>query len=299
MKKLIISFINKLPYVRGLYAEVENFKKHSWVPVGHFYSPIVSMEEIKKKESEIWEKKEIKDIDFNTDYQIKLLNQLSVYYKEQPFREERSGSTRYQFKNTYFCHTDALILYSLIRHFKPKQIIEVGSGFSSAVMLDANEQFMSKDVQLTFIEPYPDRLNQLISETDKGSVNVVESFIQVVNIEIFKNLNAGDILFIDSTHVVKTGSDVHYILFEVLPVLKTGVLIHFHDVLDGFEYPKEWVFGGRNWNEDYFLRAFLMHNNKYEIIQFNNYLHKNFDEVYKDMPLCYKDFGGSLWLSKK
>src|SRR5205814_62343 len=118
-------------------------------------------------------------------------------------------------------------------------------------------------------------------------------------LETFEKLNSGDILFVDSTHVVKTGNDVNYILFEIIPRLKSGVLIHFHDIFYPFEYPKDWVFMGRNWNEDYFLKAFLMYNNEFEIILFSDYLHKHHKEIFKEMPLCYKNSGGNLWIRKK
>ena len=117
--------------------------------------------------------------------------------------------------------------------------------------------------------------------------------------DFFEILQSGDILFIDSTHIAKTGSDVNHILFDILPILKSGVLIHFHDVSYPFEYPKEWVYMGRNWNENYFLRAFLMYNNNFEIILFSDYLHKHYIEAFKDMPLSLKDPGMNLWLKKK
>ena len=115
---------------------------------------------------------------------------------------------------------------------------------------------------------------------------------------LFDELAENDILFIDSTHVSKTGSDVNYILFEILPRLKPGVFIHFHDVFYPFEYPREWVFGGFNWNENYLLHAFLMYNETFEIKIFADYLHVHHKEIFKEMPLCYKNTGGNLWLQK-
>src|SRR5690606_8620162 len=115
-----------------------------------------------------------------------------------------------------------------------------------------------------------------------------------VPLAVFEELNAGDMLFIDSTHVAKTGSDVNYILFEILPRLKSGVLIHFHDIFYPFEYPRDWVFNGRNWNEVYFLKAFLMYNTTFEIKLFSHYLHKHHPNVFEAMPLCYRNHGGNL-----
>ena len=118
---------------------------------------------------------------------------------------------------------------------------------------------------------------------------------------MFSLLEENDLLFIDSTHLIKTGSDVCYELFEILPSLKSGVLIHFHDVFWPFEYPKDWVLTeNRSWNEIYGLRAFLMNNSDYEIIFFNDYFCKFFRKIAeKDYPKILKNTGGSLWLRKK
>jgi len=130
-------------------------------------------------------------------------------------------------------------------------------------------------------------------------MRIIGDTVQSVPLDTFKKLQAGDILFVDSTHVSKTGSDVNHILFEILPVLNPGVIIHFHDIFYPFEYPKEWVLRGYNWNEDYILRAFLMYNNAYEIKLFPDYLHRHHKEVFAELPLTYKNTGGSFWLEKK
>ncbi len=308
-KKKLLKSINKLPYIRGLNnrinqltQQVNQFDKNSCFPAGHYLSPIISVETIKENESSIWPNKEdgaISGIDLRIAEQRELMGELSVYYREIPFQIEKQSNLRYYFNNDWYSYTDAIILYSLIRHLKPKRIVEIGSGFSSAVMLDTNDLFFKKEIQLTFIEPYPERLISLLSATDKRSVNIVEALVQDVPLATYETLEAGDILFVDSSHIVKTGSDVNHILFEILPLLKPGVYIHFHDIFHPFEYPKEWVYGGRNWNEDYFLKAFLMYNMTFEICLFSDYLHKYQHDVFKEMPLSYKNFGGNLWVLKK
>ena len=309
LKNNLKAIINKLPYIRGLckenlqlYNENLQFKKNSFFPAGHYYSPIISVDEVKQQEAKIWEKEDvdgITGIHLNTGNQLELVQSFYQFYNAIPFSNTKSESARYYFENDFYSYTDAIFLYSIIRCYKPKQIIEVGSGFSSSVMLDTNELFFENKISLTFIEPYPDRLYSLLRENDKTTTTIIESNVQSVSLEVFEKLTAGDILFIDSTHVVKTGSDVHYILFEILPKLKSGVLIHFHDIFYPFEYPKKWVFEGRNWNENYFLKAFLMYNNEFEIKLFSDYLHKHHKEVFKSMPLCYENGGGNLWLEKK
>lgn len=302
LKKNAISILNKLPYVRGLYREHLEFNKNSCFQPGHYYSSIVSVDELRENAGKIWpeiEMAQIPGIDLNDQIQLSLVADFERFYDEIPFPTEKSDLHRYYFGNDYYSYTDAIFLYSIIRKFSPKQIIEIGSGFSSAVMLDTNQQFFGNKIKLTFIEPYTERLRSLLTSKDASETTIIEQNVQKVNLHIFEKLNAGDILFVDSSHVVKTGSDVNFILFEILPKLKSGVLIHFHDIFFPFEYPKQWVLEGRNWNEDYFLKAFLMYNNQFEIFLFSDYLHKHHPNVFQNLPLCYKNAGGNLWLKKK
>ncbi len=302
IKNKIKTIMNGLPYVRALYKEQQEFNKNSCHPPGHYYSPIVQMDDIKEREDFIWKNEDvdgIAGIDLNSKKQLELVHQYNQYYKELPFDALKKEGIRYFYENQHYSYTDAIFLYSTVRHFKPKQIIEVGSGFTSAIMLDTNELFFSNKIKLTFIEPYTNRLKSLLKESDASNVTIIESGVQNVPKEKFLELNAGDILFIDSTHIVKTGSDVNYLILEIFPILKSGVLIHIHDIFYPFEYPKKWVFMGRNWNENYFVRAFLMYNQQFEILLFSHYLHLHHKEIYKDMPLCYKNTGGDLWLRKK
>ncbi len=301
MRNRLIHLLNKLPYIKGLYAERLHFRKNSCYPAGHFYSPIVSVDEIRENETAIWKdltSPTLQDIDLNVGEQKELLKKLEAYYKELPFKAEKVHGLRYYFENEMYAYTDGIVLYSMLREHKPKRIIEVGSGFSSALMLDVNQLFFKDKIQLTFIEPYPKRLYNNITKQDIQSTTIIEQKIQEVDASLFETLEPGDFLFIDSTHVSKTGSDVNFIFFEILPRLTPGVFIHFHDIFYPFEYPKGWVYGGRNWNENYFLRAFLMNNNDYRIKLFPHYLHLHHEEVFKAMPLAYKNKGGNIWLEK-
>ena len=301
MKKSIKKILNQLPYIKGLYSYNKNFKSNSAYPAGHFYSPIVSVADIKRRADKIWEnrsKEGINGIDLNLDEQLNLLDLFLAYYSEIPFQETKQIRLRYYFENDFYSYTDAVVLYGVIRLFKPKRVIEIGSGFSSSLMLDINQFFFNNSISLTFIDPYIDRLLSLMTEEDKVHTTVIQQDVQLISLDTFKQLEAGDILFVDSTHVSKTGSDVNYILFEILPILNSGVLIHFHDVFYPFEYPKEWVFNGRNWNENYILKAFMMYNKSFKIKLFSDYIHLFHKEAFKNMPLCYKNTGGNLWLEK-
>lgn len=281
--------------------KVENAQFKTWVPPGHFYSPIPLIEDIKLKEDEIWNNfhNEIPGIDLNVDVQIDMINIFKEYYKELPFDIHKKENLRYYFENSNYSYSDAIFLYCMIRYTKPKKIIEVGSGYSSCVILDTNELFFNDAISCSFIEPYPQLLLSLIKDRDKNKIELIQNNLQDVDINKFSELSKGDILFIDSTHVSKINSDVNFIFFDILPRIKSGVYIHFHDIFYPFEYPKEWIYEGRSWNEDYLLRAFLQYNDIFKIQFFNTFLeHFYKDEFINDMPLCLKNPGGSIWIKK-
>lgn len=282
LKKLIISKIHKSLYKPG-----------------HYYSPIPNLQEIRLKENQIFQQKENVDgIELNAENQFALLESFKVFPSDFRFPVECNPESRYYSNNSFFIRSDAFFLYALIRHYKPMQIIEVGSGFSSALMLDVNLQFFNDNIKLSFIEPFPERLYSLI-EKESQNKNIVVSKVQDVPMELFDTLQKNDIFFIDSSHVSKIGSDVNHIFFNILPRLKSGVIIHFHDITWPFEYPKEWIYEGRFWNEAYLLHAFLMNNNNYEILLFNNYLaHKHNAWLQENLPLACGG-GGSFYMVKK
>jgi predicted O-methyltransferase YrrM len=266
---------------------------------GGYYSPIPSEDEIKKHNFNTPLPETLPGIDLNTNEQLSLLDSFKPFYRELPFTDEKSDGLRYYYKNGFYCHSDAIFLYCMIRHLKPKKIIEIGSGFSSSVTLDTNEKFMGNKINLTFIEPYPERLESLLKNNDNENVIIHKKRLQEISIEVFKELSENDILFVDSTHVAKFNSDVNYIFHEILPILAQGVYIHFHDVFYPFEYLQEWLLNGRAWNEQYILRAFLEYNKNFKIVLFNTYLESMHEAKIKaDFPLVYKETGGSIWIKK-
>jgi predicted O-methyltransferase YrrM len=283
-------------------------------PMGHPMSPIPDIKEMQKRAKTIFRAgvTEIPGINLNPKAQLALLSSLAKYRKEMPLQKEAQAGFRYRFNNVFFTGTDAILLYSLLRHFRPKRVVEIGSGFSSAVMLDTREAFPETGTEFTFIEPYPQRLNSLIRDEDKKRCTIIEELIQEVDISHFTDLRENDMVFVDTSHQMKVGSEVLHIIFEIMPRLKPGVLIHFHDVFWPFEYPQEWIEVGRSWNESYGLRAFLQYNDTFEILFFNSYLGNVYkDIVKKKMPYGDTDpantngaggnfdAGGSLWLRKK
>jgi hypothetical protein len=189
----------------------------------------------------------------------------------------------------------------MLRWSQPRRLIEVGSGFSSALVLDTNDRFLHGELQCTFIEPYPERrLNKLLDGSDLRAHQVIRAPVQKVPLETFDVLESGDILFVDSSHVSKVGSDVNRLVFDVLPRLQPGVIVHFHDIRWPFEYSRDWVYGGRAFNEAYLLRALLMFQNEYQILWFNNFLLTlHLDEIGQHLPAwAAVPRGASLWLRR-
>jgi hypothetical protein len=308
MRQIIKDLAKNIPSIKRLVEErnelrdaLEGLKKSLWVPPGHFYSPIPSIDEVRRNEERIFRiPKAIPGVDLNEAEQMQFFDAFKGYYKELPFTDEKTDRLRYYFNNPNYSYSDAICLYAMIRHAKPKRIIEIGSGYSSCVTLDTNDLFFENSIDCTFIEPYPELLLSLINEVDKERVEIIPANLQEVDLQKFSSLQANDILFIDSTHVSKVSSDVNYILFEILPSLNSGVYIHFHDIFYPFEYPREWIYEGRVWHENYLLRAFLQYNNLFKIVFFNTFLEHFFvEEFAADMPLCLKNPGGSIWLKKE
>ncbi|MGD8521205.1 MAG: class I SAM-dependent methyltransferase [Desulfobacterales bacterium] len=298
MKRLKKFFLKKMPFIGNLHQQID---KQGRYPAGHYCSPIPDRDEIliyvksKKKQG-----LELPDVKLNKESQFKILNEYIQFYEELPFPEQQKPEYRYYYDNGMYAYSDAIFLYCFLRKHKPKRIIEVGSGFSSAAILDTVDGFFSYRPEITFIEPYPDRVIGLLRSEDKDHVRIIDRKIQEVPSEILLALEAGDFLFIDSSHVVKCGSDLQLLIFEILPLLPSGVFIHFHDVFYPFEYPAEWLMKGRYWNENYFLRAFLSYNREWSIYFFNDYVAFAFSDFIKDnMPLCTKNTGGSLYIQKE
>jgi predicted O-methyltransferase YrrM len=269
-----------------------------WSLPGHFYSPIPSEQDIAEglagAHSAPWPA-----IDFNEAGQVALMEKLAQFYPEHPFPEQATPGRRFYLKNPSYAAYDGLVLYGMLRHLKPRRIVEVGSGFSSAAMLDTRDQGFIGQPEMTFIDPEMSRLRGLLRADDHDRVTLLEKRVQEVPIELFRELGENDVLFIDSSHVSKIGSDVNRLLFEILPALGRGVYVHIHDVAANFEYPIEWLREGRAWNEQYLLRAFLMYNRAFPVMLLTGWFYNiHHDFICAKMPACVGTGGGQLWLRK-
>lgn len=312
LKRRVRAVMKTLPFVGRAYVQREELRavlQKLWEEPGHFYSPIPSEDEVRQREAAIFDTgaRSVAGIDLNEAFQLQLVETLSQYYREQPFARTKQPNFRFFFENPAFSYFDAIVLFCMIRHVKPKRIIEIGSGYSSCVMLDTNERFFGHSIACTFIEPNPELVISLLKDADRPRVTLIPKKLQDVDPRVFASLEPNDILFIDSSHVSKTGSDVNHEFFEILPRLIPGVYVHVHDVFYPFEYPKAWVYQGRAWNEAYLVRAFLQYNDSFSIQLFNHFLecfHR--DLIQQHMPLCL-EFSGhsmiptsaqSIWLKK-
>jgi hypothetical protein len=187
----------------------------------------------------------------------------------------------------------------MLRELRPRRVIEVGSGHTSCLILDVNELYFDWKIDCTFIEPYPELLRSLLKPQDAEHMKLVPAKLQDVDVTLFETLEANDILFVDSSHVVKAGSDVLTLFTNILPRLKVGTFIHFHDVFDRFEYSVKWLMEGRGWNEQYFLRTFLQYNSSFRIKLFTPYLIARHGAWFREhMPDCFRNTGGHIWIER-
>ncbi len=265
-------------------------------PFNYYESPYPDIVEIHRQEKKIFDKdKEIVGIDFNIDRQMELVKKMETIELPNWTSDGSGQDYRYFYENGWFDKNSADALYYMIRLAKPKNIIEVGSGFSTSVMLDTNEMYFYNKINIVSVEPYCERLKSLLRPSD--NIEIYEKDLQNIPLDFFEKLGEDDILFIDSSHVSKINSDVNYVFFEILPRLKKGVYVHFHDIIYPFIYPAKWIYEGRAYSEMYILRAFLMGNKDFSIQLFGGMLeHKYANRMTEKLRGVGRN---SMWLRKE
>lgn len=267
---------------------------------GHFYSPIPEMSEVDEhpRPLEVDHLDGLPGLKMNAERQLALFRgELAPRAREIELPRDHDPAWRFSLDNWSFPIGDALVYGSILRYLKPKQMIEVGSGWTTGLALDINDKYLGGAVQITAIEPYPEIVRRIIRREDH--IKIIDSPVQSVSLDLFRALEEGDILFIDSSHVLKFGSDVYHILTRILPVLSPGVVIHFHDVFWPFEYPSAWLKEGRAWNESYAVRAFLLFNTEFQVMFFNDWFAKRYRSVaLEEAPAFLENAGASLWIRR-
>lgn len=269
----------------------------------HFYQPIPDTRTLN---DELWQKpSDLPGLELNDEGQLALLGEFAARYKneyESFPRQKTTTAHQYYVENGQFESVDGEVLYCMIRHFKPRRIFEIGSGNSTYLSAQAilkNREESGEACELTAFEPYP---NEVLRAGFPGLTNLVAGKAQEIPFDKFEELGENDILFIDSSHVLKIGSDVQYEYLEVLPRLRKGVIVHVHDIFLPAEYPRKWVMESRTfWNEQYLLRAFLTFNDTFEVLWGGSYMHLTHPDKLEAAFSSYTRetrWPGSFWMRR-
>lgn len=238
-------------------------------------------------------------IDMHEAEQLELLSGFASKYRREyeRFPIERTSSTQFYLRNGNFESVDAEVLYCMIRHFRPHRIIEVGSGFSTLLCAQAilRNRDNGDETCKVVIDPYASELVK--SGSIAGLSSLISTGVQEAPLSTFRSLEENDILFIDSSHVLRIGSDVQYLYMDVLPRLREGVFVHAHDIFLPSEYPMQWVLEKhRFWNEQYLLQAFLAFNDSFKVVWAGNYMHQKNADRLKATISSYEKTGRPSWI---
>jgi hypothetical protein len=211
-------------------------------------------------------------IEMNMADQLKQLHLIEKSTELALLDAAKMGDGRFYVHNPNFGAGDSELYYLLIRDRKPKRIIEIGSGYSTQLSLLALEKNRAEgaDCLITCIEPFEMPFLDAVKE-----ITVIRKQVETLPISLFESLEANDILFIDSSHIIRPGDDLLFIYFQILPILQKGVLIQIHDIFTPRHYPQEWLTKKmRFWNEQYLLEAFLYNNDGFKPLFALNHLVK-------------------------
>jgi Methyltransferase domain len=271
---------------------------HRLYPEGHYYSPIPDLPDVRARADELFDRTgEVPGIELRRNEQLALLDEIGPALARWPYGgPEDCQELRYRPDNEFFGWVDSQLWYGLLATRRPRRVVEVGSGWSTALILDACDR-EGLDTTVTAIEPFPERLYSVMRDGDAHRIDVRQTRVQDLPTKELADLSSGDVLFIDSTHVAKIGSDVNHLVFGVFPRLPAGVLVHVHDIAYPFEYPREWIEEGRAWNEAYLLRGFLLENPRWRVRLWSSFLLLHEPDRMRSAlhPDTVVD-GGSLWL---
>lgn len=264
----------------------EEWERQGWHLTPNSY--LSTIPDTRRLPARLWsEESELPGIDLRDGAQVRLLAELADRFGPElaalPRTPEQAGPGGYHLANGAFEAVDAEIYHAMIRLHRPATVLEIGSGWSTLLALAALRANAAGGAggRLVAVEPHP---YEFLVRAVAGAGTPAELrrvSVQEVPLAEFTGLRAGDILFIDSSHVLKIGSDVQYELLEVLPRLAPGVLVHLHDIFLPGEYPRDWVLGPehRFWNEQYLLQAYLAGNARVEVLWAGSWMHRRHPEL--------------------
>jgi len=238
--------------------------------------------------------RDLPGLDLGVPAQLALLDRIADDLPPTPFGDTRGGALDFYYGNKAFEAGDACAWWAMILLHRPRRIVEIGSGFSTLVARAAIAYLDRPCVHICFEfyeQPWLER----------SGATIVREPVERAGTDLFESLGAGDILFIDSSHVIRPGGDVLFEYLEILPRLRPGVLVHIHDIFTPRHYPDAWVHDQvRLWNEQYLLEAFLSMNRGYEIVLALNYLkHAHYDRLRRAFPrLTQEREPGSFYIRR-
>jgi hypothetical protein len=262
----------------------------------HYYEPQFDFRKISRPFSQ---DRFLPGVNWNVDGQIDLLCKFNFSNELAKTRLEKSNELEFYMNNGLFESGDAEYWYNLIRLQKPNNIFEIGSGNSTLMAINAIRKNEMQDpgykCKHVCVEPYE------MPWLEKTNVAIIRQKVEELPIDFFSELGENDILFIDSSHMIRPQGDVLFEMLEVLPTLKNGVIVHVHDIFSPKNYPRQWLVDDvKFWNEQYLLEAFLSCNRDWKIIGALNYLkHAHYDELRHIAPFLTPDREpGSFYIQK-
>lgn len=272
--KIISTKNNIITYIEKLAFKIFYFFGY-WFLKKHYYLPIPEKEDLVfLKESQLI------GVDTNDNTSLEIIRTIFDKYKNEfnafPVKDQKEKG-QYYLNNGCYMAIDGNAYYSFIRHLKPSKVVEIGSGFSTILASHAIKKNIEQSgdrSELICIEPYP---RDSLLEND--NITLIKEKVQTVGLDIFESLVSNDILFVDSTHVLKSGGDVWYEYCEILPRLNSGVYVHIHDISLPKAYPEVYYENHYFWNEQYLLQAFLTNNSKFEIVWAGNYMISKYPDI--------------------
>jgi hypothetical protein len=263
----------------------------------HYYEPMVNPKHLRHS---LDTDRNLPAIDLNVAEQLNFLERFTFRAELSEFPLKRAGEMEFYYHNDSFESGDAEYLYSVLRTVKPRRLIEIGSGHSTLIAHQALRKNAAEvpgyACQHVCVEPYEQ------AWLEKLGVEVIRKRVEECGIEQFRSLEKGDVLFIDSSHIIRPQGDVVFEYLELLPSLRSGVYVHIHDVFTPRDYLREWVVDEiKLWNEQYLLEAFLSFNSKFRVIGAVNFLTHHYPaEIGSRLPILEKEINhrepGSFWM---
>ena len=291
LKQVRKAGVNRLPQCKRALMSIGVFPIRD-----HYYEPQF---DYRSSKIDFFQNRNLPGINWNEFEQLEMLKNFRYSHELENITQNKPGVIEFSFDNDGFKSGDAEYWYQLIRAIRPKRIFEIGSGNSTLMAKTAinknREDVQNYKCEHICIEPYE---MPWLEELD---ISVIRKKVEDVELSFFSQLQDNDILFIDSSHIIRPQGDVLFEFLEILPSLKKGVIVHVHDIFSPKNYLGEWLEDMvRFWNEQYLLEAFLSHNNSWKIIGALNYLHHNhYDKLKSVAPFLTPDREpGSFYIQK-